>query len=476
MPSDLTGDGSAGAGSSRLGTTGAGSSNPDSVRSRSPEARTAPAGAAGGGRFYGWRVLAAASALGFVAFGVVIPGFLAFSVPIREQLELSSAQAGFVVGAAWGVGDITSLAAGWLADRYGARRFILAGGILCGAGFAALGLAQSFWAVVAAYSVVASVGRGLGIFPTLMTVVNQWFEHRKALAIAVISTAVTAGAAALLPALNYAETIIGWRAAAFAAGGLVCLLTLPAAAIIRSRPEDLGLQPYGVGATAVGANPAGADPGGTARRRRQRAGGAGTARTRDYGVGEALRTLTFGALAAGAILRTVTSDVLVINQIPLLIWKGVAEERTAFYLSLTYFAIIPARFGMGLAANWLSPRRLLGASMLLVALCTAGALAWRGDPVAWFLIAASAAGQGVSALAWIAVGAYFGRRSFGTLVGLMTVCYGVSGLIFPAAAGAAFDRTGTFTPALMLVLALQVVSALAFFLVRPPASGDDRGA
>ena len=436
----------------------------------SAPARSAPAGADGGGRFYGWRVLAAASALGFVAFGVVIPGFLAFSVPIRDELELSSAQAGFVVGAAWGVGDITSLAAGWLADRYGARRFILAGGILCGAGFAALGLAQSFWAVVAAYSVVASVGRGLGIFPTLMTVVNQWFEHRKALAIAIISTAVTAGAAALLPALNYAETIIGWRAAAFAAGGLVCLLTLPAAAVIRSRPEDLGLQPYGVGATAVGAHS------GASARRRQRAGGAGTMRTRDYGVGEALRTLTFGALAAGAILRTVTSDVLVINQIPLLIWKGVAEERTAFYLSLTYFAIIPARFGMGLAANWLSPRRLLGASMLVVALCTAGALAWRGDPVAWFLIAASAAGQGVSALAWIAVGAYFGRRSFGTLVGMMTVCYGVSGLIFPAAAGAAFDRTGTFTPALALVLALQVVSALAFFLVRPPASGDDAAA
>ena len=131
---------------------------------------------------------------------------------------------------------------------------------------------------------------------------------------------------------------------------------------------------------------------------------------------------------------------------------------------------------MGLAANWLSPRRLLSGSMVAVALCTAGALAWRGDPVAWFLIAASAAGQGVSALAWIAVGSYFGRRSFGTLVGMMTVCYGVSGLIFPAAAGAAFDRTGTFTPTLAIALALQVVSALAFFLVRPPAAGDDGAA
>ena len=455
-------------------------SDAGSARSRSAGDRGARGGAGGGGRFYGWRVLAAASALGFVAFGVVIPGFLAFSVPIRAELGLSSAQAGFVVGAAWGVGDITSLAAGWLSDRYGARRFILVGGILCGAGFAALGLAQSFWAVVAAYSVAASVGRGLGIFPTLMTVVNQWFEYRKALAIAVISTAVTAGAAALLPALNYAETVIGWRYAAFAAGGLVCLLTLPAAVIIRSRPEDLGLQPYGVGGTHSGSRrpgstqPGGTNPGATTPAgARRRAGVSGARPARDYGVGEALRTLTFGALAAGAILRTVTSDVLVINQIPLLIWKGVAEERTAFYLSLTYFAIIPARFGMGLAANWLSPRRLLSGSMVAVALGTAGALAWRGDPVAWFLIAASAAGQGVSALAWIAVGSYFGRRSFGTLVGMMTVCYGISGLIFPAAAGAAFDRTGTFTPALAIALALQVASALAFFLVRPPAARDD---
>ena len=457
-----------------------------SARFRSAGGRGA--GAGGGGGFYGWRVLAAASALGFVAFGVVIPGFLAFSVPIRAELGLSSAQAGFVVGAAWGVGDITSLAAGWLSDRYGARRFILVGGILCGAGFAALGLAQSFWAVVAAYSVAASVGRGLGIFPTLMTVVNQWFEYRKALAIAVISTAVTAGAAALLPALNYAETVIGWRAAALAAGGLVCLLTLPAAVIIRSRPEDMGLQPYGVGGTQSGSRrpgsrrpgsrrPGGANPGAASAGARRRGGvSAGARPARDYGVGEALGTLTFGALAAGAILRTVTSDVLVINQIPMLIWKGVAEERTAFYLSLTYFAIIPARFGMGLAANWLSPRRLLSGSMVAVALCTAGALAWRGDPVAWFLIAASAAGQGVSALAWIAVGSYFGRRSFGTLVGMMTVCYGVSGLIFPAAAGAAFDRTGTFTPTLAIALALQAVSALAFFLVRPPASEGDGAA
>ena len=436
-------------------------------RARSP---SAPAG--GGGVFYGWRVLAAASALGFVAFGVVIPGFLALSVPIRAELGLSSAQAAFVVGAAWGVGDIVSLGAGWLSDRYGARRLILAGGLLCGAGFAAMGLADSLAGIVLSYTVVASAGRGLGVFPTLMTAVNQWFERRKALALTVVNTAVTSGAAALLPAMSFAETIVGWRTAAFICGGLVCALTLPAAAVIRSRPEDMGLQPYGASVSAGACRPGRARAASASASASASGDGgpaAGTPRLRDYRVGEALRTLAFAGLAVGAVLRTVTSDVLVINQIPILIWKGVAEERTAFYLSLTYSATIPARFVMGLAASWAPPRWLLAGGMLAASAGTAGALVLGGDGVAWLLIMGSALGQGVNAVAWITVGEYFGRRSFGTLVGVMTVFYGISGLAIPALAGAAFDRTGSFGPALAIVVALQALSAGAFALVRRPA-------
>ncbi len=408
--------------------------------------------------FYGWWVLGAAAVLGFMAFGVVIPGYLAFSVPIKAELGLSSGQSAFVVGAAWGIGDISSLVAGWLADRHGARRLVLIGGLLCGAGFIAMGFADSFWSVVLSYSVVASLGRGLGIFPTLMTVVNQWFDYRKALALAIVNTAVTAGAAAVLPALSYAGGEIGWRSAAFIAGGMVCALTLPAAVIIRSRPEDVGLKPYAITDAAS---------------RRQEGEQNRTRREepvrREYSLGQAIGTLSFCALAVGAILRTVPSDVLVINQIPILIWKGVAEDRTASYLSITYFATIPARFGMGLAAMWVSPRWMLSLAMAAVTLCTIAALLLKGDAVAWFLIMSSATGQGVSSLAWITVGEYFGRRSFGTLVGMMTVFYGVSGLIAPALAGSVFDRTGSFLPVLVAVMAMQAISAGSFSLVRRPS-------
>ena len=408
--------------------------------------------------FYGWWVLGAAVGLGFVAFGVVIPGYLAFSVPVRAELGLSSGQSAFIVGAAWGIGDITSVAAGWLADRYGARRLVLVGGLLCGAGFAALALANSFWGILLAYTVVASVGRGMGIFPTLMTLVNQWFVRRKALALAVVNTSTAGGAAALLPALSLGAGQIGWRPTALVAGLAVCALTLPAVAIIRSRPEDMGLEPDG--GMRGGAAAASGSRGGDAANRAER---------RDFTLGQALVTLTFWALSLGAVLRTVTSDVLIVNQIPILIWKGVAETRTSAYLSLTYFATIPARFGMGLAALWVAPRWLLSAAMVVVTICTLAALMMQGDRVAWFLIVASAAGQGVSSIAWITVGEYFGRRSYGTLVGVMTVFYGTSGLIIPAVAGSVFDRTGSFVPVLAVAAVMQAVAATSFLLVKRPA-------
>lgn len=418
------------------------------------------------GVFYGWWVLAASVGLGFVAFGVAIPGYLALSVPIRAELELTSGQSAFIAGAAWGIGDVTSLAAGWLADRYGARRLVLAGGLLCGVGFAAMGLAHSFWAIALTYTVIASVGRGLGIFPTLMTVANQWFEERKALALTVVNVSTAGGAAAALPVLSLGAEQAGWRLAAICAGAAVCVLTLPAAAIIRSRPEDLGLQPYGAGGSSPRATTSARSS--TTGRTTTRVAPTDT-RRRDFTLGEALATVTFGALTLGAVLRTVTSDVLIVNQIPILVWKGVAEGRTSFYLSLTYFATIPARFAMGLAAMWVAARWLLSAAMVVVALCTTAALLMQGDRVAWFLIAASAAGQGVSSIAWITVGEYFGRRSYGSLVGVMTVFYGTSGLIVPALAGSVFDRTGSFMPVLLTAAAAQGIAAASFLLVRRPA-------
>lgn len=408
------------------------------------------------GVYYGWWVLAAAGGLGFLGFGALIPGFLVFATPIRAELGISTAQFAFVVGAAWAVGNVASLGAGWLADRYGGRMLVLAGGLLCCLGFAAVAGVGSYWQLLLLYSGVAALGRGIGVAPNLMTVVNQWFVRRKALTMTLLNTAFAGGAAIMVPLLAYCEGQFGWRSVILWTGGFVAVLTALATVVIRSRPEDIGLLPDGERPAA------GRVAGGRGRRIEP------TYSESDFTLRQALATPAFWLMTAAVALRIAAADALVINQIPMLVWKGIPEEQAAYFLSATFLAIIPLRFGMGLAAMLVPSRWLLFGGMTVGAISAGMFLVWSGYPAAAMFVLSIAATEGIATLGWLAVGEYFGRRSFGSLVGIMTVSFGVGSLAAPVAAGLVFDRTGEYGIALIVAAIMQLGSGVCYLLARRP--------
>ena len=395
--------------------------------------------------------------MGFLGFGAIIPGFLIFSPSIREALDISNAEFSFVVGAAWGIGNVASLIAGWLADRYGGRQLVLVGGLVSCVGFAAVSFVDAYWQLVVAYSVVAAIGRGIGIVPNLMTVVNQWFIRRKALAMTLLNTTFAGGAAVMVPLLSFVQGTFGWRPTVLGAGIVLCGLTLGAFYVIRSRPEDIGQLPDGDA------------PISSARRSNRQPRQELVDGTQDFTIKQALAAPAFWLLNIASTLRIASADALVINQIPLLISKGVPEEQAAFYLSLTFFGVIPLRFGMGVAAMVVPSRWLLFGGMAVGASGTAILLAWSGYGAAALFVLSIAATEGVATLGWLAVGEYFGRRSFGSLVGIMTVSFGAGSLLAPVTAGWVFDRTDSFGTVLMVVAVLQFASGACYLLARRPS-------
>ena len=412
-----------------------------------------------GGRrsiYYGWWVLAAAGGLGFLGFGALIPGFLVFATPIKGELGISSAQFAFVVGAAWAVGNVASLGGGWLADRYGGRMLILPGGLLCCLGFAAVAGVGSYWQLLLLYSGVAALGRGIGVVPNLMTIVNQWFVRRKALTMTLLNTAFAGGAAIMVPLLAYCEGMFGWRTVILWTGGFVAVLTALAAAVIRSRPEDMGLLPDGESPTA------GRAPQGGGRRIDP------LYSESDFTLRQAVATPAFWLMTAAVTLRIAAADALVINQIPMLVWKGIPEERAAFFLSATFLVIIPLRFAMGLGAMVIPSRWLLFGGMTVGAVSVSLFMVLSGYPAAAMFVLSVAATEGIATLGWLAVGEYFGRRSFGSLVGIMTVSFGVGSLVAPVAAGWVFDRTGEYGIALVAAAAMQLGSGVCYLMARRP--------
>ena len=410
-----------------------------------------------GGIYYGWWVLAASSALGSLGLGAVIPAFLVFALPISDQLNINEAQFAFVVGAGWAIGNVASLVAGWLADRYGGRQLVLVGGLISCIGFTSVALINSYWQLFLAYSVVTAIGRGIGIVPNLMTIVNQWFVRRKALAMTLLNTAFAAGAAIMVPSLAYLEGWFGWRTIILGSGALLLILTVVAARVIRSRPEDIGQLPDGD-------PPSDTDLPTIPGRRRETVYTA-----QDLTLKRAVSTPAFWLLTVAVTLRIACSDALVINQISLLVWKGVPKDQAAYYLSLTFLAIIPLRFGMGLAATVIPSRWLLVGGMTIGAAGTATVLWWSGNIAAAFFVISLSSTEGIATLGWLAVGEYFGRRSFGTLTGIMTVSFGAGALVAPVAAGWVYVQTDTYATVLMVAAPLQLISGLCYLLARRPA-------
>ena len=409
-----------------------------------------------GGIYYGWWVILAGGTMGFLGFGAIIPGFLVFAPSLQEDLGIASAQFAFVVGAAWAVGNVASLGAGWLADRYGGRRLVLIGGLLSCAGFAAVAGVSSYWQLVLAYSGISAIGRGIGIVPNLMTIANQWFVRRKALTMTLLNTAFAGGAAVMVPLLAWCLGEFGWRVTVLGAGVMAGTLTIGAAIVIRSRPEDIGLLPDGIRPEGGGERAAG-----------QRI--APVYSESDLTLRQALATPAFWLLTVGVTLRIAAADALVINQIPMLVWKGIPQEQAAFYLSSTFLAIIPLRIAMGVAATWIPSRWLIFAGMSVGAVGTAAFLVGTGHASAAMFVVSIAATEGIATLGWLAVGEYFGRRSFGTLVGAMTVSFGIASLLAAWSAGWIFDQTGTYAAALLVAAPLQLASGLCYLLARRPA-------
>tara|TARA_B100000029_G_scaffold456902_1_gene485257 strand:- start:1980 stop:3251 length:1272 start_codon:yes stop_codon:yes gene_type:complete len=402
--------------------------------------------------FYGWLVLIVASIQGFLGVGMVISGFLVFFLPIQSDIDINAASMSLVIGLAWAVSGVVAVPAGWVADKFGTRKLVLYGGVVTGVGLIMLSYSQSYWHLLLFYSGVVSIGRVGALSPTLLTVVNQWFVRRKPLAMAVLSTSFVAGAASVVPILAIGNTQIGWRLTILCCGVIFGITSIIVAAVLRNKPEDMGLFPDG-------------DP---VLPESNEVTSEFTEKEPEYTVRQALMTHAFWLLLIGLVVRVSVADGVIIHQIPILVWRGIEEQTAAYYLSFMFLIAIPLRFGLGIIGGYVSIRLILFIGMAVGSLATALMYMIGGTEIAIIFVLGLAIVEGIATTNWLAVGQYFGRRHFGTLVGIMTISHCFGSLIFPYISGWIFDETKSYDLVLLITAPLFMFGALAFLMAKKP--------
>ena len=112
----------------------------------------------------------------------------------------------------WIVMGVGSFASGYLSDRLGGRVVVLSGGVLLTTGLFLSSRVSDLWQFYLTFGVL--VGAGVSCFYVPLTVtVMRWFETRRGMATAIVSSGNGLGTLALSPLSRWLIDSFDWRTA-----------------------------------------------------------------------------------------------------------------------------------------------------------------------------------------------------------------------------------------------------------------------
>ena len=183
---------------------------------------------------------------------------------------------------------------------------------------------------------------------------------------------------------------------------------------------------------------------------------------------QALRTKSYWILFAGSVLRISLWGTISVHAVQMFIWKGMSDELAGIMFSLMFLLSIPLRLLVGFLGDKFPLQPMMGGGMGAAALAILAMLTVDGNVAVYLFVALMAIEQGTSSLNWVSLGNFFGRSSFATLMGMISVVFNIGMLISPIYAGVMFDRTGSYTLVLLSFLPIYLAAGAFFLMTRKP--------
>ncbi len=368
-------------------------------------------------RNYAWVVVGVTFLALLVAAGVrSIPGV--FMLPMESELGWDRSSISLAVAVsllAFGFG--APLAGGYI-DRHGPRRVMIAGLTLIAAGLAPMIWMSALWQLFVLWGIVVGVGTGAVANVLGASVAGRWFVKSRGIVVGLFAAASSAGQLIFLPLMMAVTVAAGWRTSVAILAVTAAVMILPTLLLMRDRPSDVGLRPYGDdGATA---SPAAAAERGTP-------------------LSAAIRTKDFWFLAGSFFVCGYTSNGLVgTHLIPHAIEHGFTQVAAASAVALMGSMNVVGTLASGWLTDRYDNRKLLAAYYGFRALSIA-ALPFIFEMQGLLIFAV------VYGLDWIATvpptvnltANRFGRASIGTLYGWI-FCAHMIGASLAAYAGGFF--------------------------------------
>jgi MFS family permease len=405
--------------------------------------------------FYGYWMVAAAFGVQLLSACLLMQSGGAYVAVLHEEQGWSKGELSIAFALIQLVSGLVGPFQGVVMDRVGPKRVMQLGFVLFGAGFMLLSQVQSLASYYAVFVLLALGFAFSGFFPITVALVN-WFERNRARVLSTMSLGFAVGGL-LVPLVAYSLQEFGWRETAFASGVLMIVLGVPLSSVMRRRPEDYGEVPDGSREPRPAEPPKFEAP-----------------LERDFTAGEAIRTPAFWLISLGH-----GSALLVVGAVSLHLISHLKEDldysvgsASLIVTLMTSMQITGMLIGGAIGDRF--DKRIICAACMLMHMAGMLLLAYANAlPMVVAFAALHGLAWGIRGPLMQAIRAdYFGRSSFGVIMGISTTIIMVGQIGGPLFAGFMADATGSYVTGFTVLAVLAGLGSGFFIFARRPGLPD----
>lgn len=394
--------------------------------------------------FYGWYIVAASFLIMFCSIGIVNNCSGLYIKPVCQDMGFSRGAMAVNMTILAACQMVVALFGGKIFVKFNVRSIMRVSSITLGAAYFCYSFINSLPMYYLLSVVVGFSMGGIAAMP-LSLLIGNWFRQKRGFAIGMAFMGSGIGGMLFSPLAGRLITTVGWRST-YRVLGLVALGVLVPVCwlVIRTKPADLGLLPYGQSSQ----------------------GGAEAFDHRGMTVQQALHTGRFWALCLVTAVGNISLCALNQNVTPHLSDQGYSLTTAANISAVMLGGLACGKMLLGWLYDKLGPRLATLLANCCTVLGVTGALFCRFPAMILAIILGFSLGNAFGSVANpIIVQSMYGRKNYSGILGIVTACNNLAGVFTPVMIGSVYDHFGSYSPAFAVMLVTSSLCAAGYFIL-----------